>query len=482
MPFPSKNKFWLILIFLFSIGNSSLAQNDVWTLQHAVQYAREHNISIQQNELNKRLSELTLLQSKLSQLPNVNAYTGYGRSFGRSIDPTSNTFVNSSYDYLTLSGSADILLFGWFQKRNTIAKNSLTLQAVKTDLEQLQNDVSLNVATGFLRALLAKEQIKISQKQVDLSKAQLHQTVEFVKAGRLPELNAAQLESQLANDSTNLISALSVYNSSVLDIKALLNLDFATPFNIEAPQVNLQDQINLASLNPEMIYNEASKHFAAVRGSELRIDAARKGLWAAKGSMLPTLSLNAQLGSNYATSYTEAYDYQIGNPVATDAYVQIGSNEYLVYQPSYSYKTRKIPFNNQVSNNFRQTLTFGMNIPLFNGWQANSYRKQSEINLQMSELNRDQAALKLKQDVYKAYNEATNALQKYQSAQRAVNAARRAYDFAQKRYELGLTNTVEYLTTQNNQFISESNLLSAKYDLIFKLKVIDYYLGKELKL
>ncbi len=482
MPFHLINRFWLTIIFLFSFECFSLAQNDVWTLQNAIQYAREHNLSIQQNDLNKRLAELTLLQSKLSQIPNVNAYTGYGRSFGRSIDPTSNSFANSSYDYLTISGSADVLLFGWFQKRNTIAKNSFSLQAAKADLEQLQNDVSLNVATGFLRALLAKEQIKISQKQVDLSKAQLYQTVEFVKAGRLPELNAAQLESQLANDSTNLINSLSVYNSSMLDIKALLNLDFATPFNIQEPQVNLQDQINLASLNPEIIYSETSKHFAAVRSSELRIEAARKGLSAAKGNMLPSLSVTAQFGSNYATSYSQVTGYKLGNPVATEAFVKVDSTEYLVYQPSYTALTKKIPFNNQISNNFRQTLTFGVNFPLFNGWQANNFRKQSELNLQISELNRDQTALKLKQDVYKAYNEATNAFQKYQSAQRAVDAARRAYDFAQKRYELGLTNTVEYLTTQNNQFISESNLLSAKYDLIFKLKVIDYYLGKELKL
>jgi outer membrane protein len=390
--------------------------------------------------------------------------------------------VSTSYDYLSISGSADVLLFGWFQKRNTIAKNSLSLQAARVDLEQLQNDVSLNVATGFLRALLAKEQIKISKKQVDLSEAQLHQTVEFVKAGRLPELNAAQLESQLANDSTNLINSISNYNSAVLDIKALLNLDFATPFNIEAPQVNLQDQINLASLNPEMIYNEATKHFGTIRSSELRIAAARKGLWAAKGNMMPSLSLSAQVGTNYATSYSEVYDYEIGNPTATNAFVKVDTNTYTVYQTPYKPLTRKIPFNNQISNNFRQTLTFGMNFPLFNGWQASNFRKQSEINVQMNELNRDQAALRLKQDVYKAYNEAMNAFQKYQSANRAVDAARRAYDFAQKRYQLGLTNTVEYLTTQNNQFISESNLLSAKYDLIFKLKVIDYYLGKELKL
>ena len=153
-----------------------------------------------------------------------------------------------------------------------------------------------------------------------------------------------------------------------------------------------------------------------------------------------------------------------------------------VYQPTYTYTTRRIPFGTQLDNNFRQTISIGLNIPIFNGWQAQYNVRQAKVNVHSSELNKYQAALNLKQDIYKAYNEALNAIQKYYAAERAQVAAQRAYDFAQKRYALGLTNTVEYLTTQNTQFVSESNLLSAKYDLIFKLKVIDYYLGKELKL
>src|SRR5690606_24505382 len=170
-----------------------------WTLQDAVQYALEHNISIKQNELNQRLADLQLKQSQLSQLPNINTSVAYGRSYGRSIDPTSNQFVNSNYDFLNFGGSVDVLLFGWFQKRNTIKANKYALEAAKADLGQLMNDVSLNVATGYLRIILAKEQIKISEKQAALSKAQLDQTRSFVKVGRLPELNAKQLEAQLAN-------------------------------------------------------------------------------------------------------------------------------------------------------------------------------------------------------------------------------------------------------------------------------------------
>lgn len=123
-----------------------------------------------------------------------------------------------------------------------------------------------------------------------------------------------------------------------------------------------------------------------------------------------------------------------------------------------------------------------LTVPLFNGWQAQYNVKQARINMLTSELNKDQAELKLRQDIYKAYNDAKNSIQKYYAAERAAESAARALDFAQKRYDLGLTNTVEYLTTKNTSYTASSNLAKAKYDLIFKLKVIDYYLGKEIKL
>ncbi len=472
-------------LFFFSFPFFCYAQNDeVWTLHRAVQYALDHNISIRQSDLNQRRFELIVKQSRLSQLPSVNANTSVGRSYGRSIDPTTNQFVNgASYDFASLSGSADVLLFGWFQRRNTIAANKLNLEASRADLDQLQNDVSLNVATGYLRALLAREQINVNEKQVALSKAQLDQTRQFAEAGRLPELSVAQLESQLANDSANLISAISNYNSSIIDIKAILNLDFETTFIPEAPVVKLADELQLATLTPAIVFEEASKHFGAVKAPQLRALAYEKNVSAARGALYPQLSLSAQFGTNYSSTLTEISNAQITGTEATPAFIQLNDTlQFPIFQPTYNFTTRKIPFGQQFQNNFRQTIAFSLNIPIFNGWQAQYNLRNAKLNYLNQQLNTDNAVLTLRQDVYKAFNEAKNAVQKYKAADRAAQAAQRAFYFSQKRYDLGITNTVDYLVIQNNQFVAEANLLSAKYDLIFKLKVIDYYLGKELQL
>ena len=471
----------LILLLLLPFGAGAAIEDDTWTLERCVAYALAHNISIQQNVLNERLAALTLKQSRLAQLPNANLNTGYGVSYGRSIDPTTNQFVNGRYDFASVGGQADVLVFGWFQRRNTIKKNDLAHQAAQSDLDQLKDDVSLNVATGFLRALLAKEQIGVAQKQVDLSFQQFKQTRRFADAGRVPELNVAQLSSQVASDSSTLIAAIVDYNASILDLKALLNLDFEAPFSITPPDVDIQSLTELVSYTPAAVYTEALKHFGAVRSASLKVASAEKAYQAARGQLYPQVTLNATVGTNYATTYKDYSGFDTGTQ--TIGFVDVAGTQFPINTPIYiPTLITTTPYGTQFNNNLRQTYSVNLNIPIFNGWGAQSNVRQSKIAIATQELAKYSTELKLKQDVYKAVNDVRGAYQKYNATQRAAEAANTAFGFSQKRYDLGLTNTVEYLVIQNSQYSADAALISAKYDLIFRLKVIDYYLGRALKL
>ncbi len=479
----------LFFVFLLSVAlchtgaraQEAKGEGGVWSLQRCVQFALDHNISIKQDSLTARLARYTLQQSQLSQLPTLNANGSYGRSMGRSINPTTNQFVDAGYNFLSISGNSNLLLFGGLQLRNSILRNRYSLLAELADLDQLKDDVSLNVANSFLSALLMQGQVNVSQNQVELTKARLAQTKAFADAGRLPELDVAQLESQLATDSSSLINAIANYNASILDLKALLNLDFSTPFTLEVPNVQVGDQLQVAAMQPEEIYGKARGHFGSIQGAIYRVNAADKGVKAAKGGLYPQLSLGYQLGDNWASNY------QNYTQTPTGRYEQIplyGPDSTLlpVFQPGYVTKATDIPFRTQLDNNLRHSVFISLNVPIFNGWQSQYNLRQSKINLAQSQWSRYNAELTLKQNVYKAHNNALNAIQKYYAAKRAEEAAQRALDFARKRYDLGLTSTVDLLVIQNQQFNASANLVSAKYDLIFKLKVIDYYLGKELKL
>lgn len=473
----------IIILFLFfnTIGSAQPAANmdDVWSLQHCVQFAIEHNISIRQDSLTSRLARYTLQESQLGQLPILSASGSYGRSFGRSVNPTTNQFVDASYNFLSPSLNGNLLLYGWNQVRNIIARNRYSLMASLADLDQLKDDISLNVANGFLTALLAEEQINVSRNQVGLSQAQLDQTRAFADAGRLPELNVAQLESQLATDSATLINAIASYNSAILDLKSLLNLDFSTPFSIQIPGIEVGEQMQVSAMQPEDIYKKARTHFGSIKSSELKVQSAEKGLAAAKSFLYPQLFLGYQVGTSFASNYQTA---QMGPYRKDSSNINIDGVQHQLIQEGPTTIYANTPFGTQLNNNFRQTLALTLNIPILNGWQSQYSIRQAKINLQQQELSEYNAELTLKQNVYKAHNNALNSIQKYYAAKRADEAARRALDFARKRYDLGLTSTVDLLVTQNQEFTAEANLISAKYDLIFKLKVIDYYLGKELKL
>ncbi|MCF8451152.1 MAG: TolC family protein [Taibaiella sp.] len=476
--------FTALLILCLLLTTHTHAQqrsmDNVWPLQRCIQYAISHNITIKQDSLNARLARHALTQSQLSQLPAVNVSGSYGRSFGRSINPITNQFVETEYNFFGPSASSNVLLFGWNQVRNTIARNRYSLEASLADLGQRKDDIALNVANSYLIALLAQEQINISNNQVGLSKAQLDQTKAFAEAGRLPELNVAQLESQLASDSANLINAIANYNSAILDLKTLLNLDFSESFSIKAPDLSPGDQMAIAQTAPEEVYQAARSHFGSIKGSQLRVQSAEKALTAAKGNLYPQLNLSYQVGTNFASNYL---DYQQTNELIGLTPIGItGTDSQIVYAPRYKSLTPLVPFSTQMRNNIRHSVVLNLNIPLFNSWQSQYAVRQARINLAQQELSQYSAELTLKQNVYKAHNNALNSIQKYNAAKRAEDAAKRALDFASKRYELGLTSTVDLLVTQNTEFATAANLISAKYDLIFKLKVIDYYMGKELKL
>jgi len=473
----------LIVFFLHLWCASALAiPNSKWTLQACVQYALDHNIQIKQSELNKRLQSLTYQQSQLAQLPNFNTGTNYGRSYGRSVDPTSNQFVNGSYDFLNLSGNADVLLFGWFQKRSLIQKNKHLLSAASADYDQLKDDISLNIATGYLRYLLANEQLDIAQKQVDFSLKQYQQSISFEQAGRLTVLNVAQLHAQLANDSVAYIASFNEVNNAHIDLKVLMNLDFSEPFVLDIPSLAMNVSSLLTAKDPQVIFEAALQHVGTIKSAQIKEQAAIKNLKFARSLLLPQFSLSAQFGSTYATSYKQIADVSVAGTSTTPYLVNINNVDYPVLTPKYNYTTAVIPFNTQVDNNFRQTIALSASIPLFNAFQSRTAVQQSKIAIQQQQLLVDAAQVKLKQDVYKAYQDAKQAIMKYTASAIAYQASESAFEIAKKRFDLGLINTVEYLNTQNAAFKANGTMLIAKYELLFKTKIIDYYLGNKIEL
>lgn len=473
---------FLGLVGILGLHKSYGQDTTAWTLPMCIQYALAHNLDINQQELNKRMAKLQYDQNQLSQIPSVSLNGNYGKSFGRSIDPTSNQFIDADYSFVGANSDINVLLFGWFSKRNSIRQDKLNFQAADADYQQIQDDIRLNVATGFLRVLLAEEQVKISEKQAAFSLQQLQKTKAFVDAGRTSEQDFVQMEAQVASDSAAYYSTLNDYQHSVLQLKALLNLDMSQPLKIQKPQL---DDISLNVLThntPEHIYEVAKSQFYSIKSSQLKLAAAERGLAAQRGQLYPQLSFGLQLGTNFSSTQKNIANPHVIGAAPTGDFIDIDGSQYLVMQPEIAYDMVTTPLFDQLKNNFRQTAVLSLSIPVFNGWSGRTEVKKAKIDIQSKTIDEQKAEVKLKQDVYGAYYDAKAAAQKYFSAKKAAESSSLALDYAQQRYRLGLLSTIDFLTTQNNAFKSASDAASAKYDLVFKLKVLDYYLGNILKL
>lgn len=474
------------LILILAISVSARAQ-EKWGLLKCVEYAMTNNISVKQTDLQARIAELQLKQSKLGQLPNFNFSGGPAFTNGRSQDPTTFSLITQSYisANMQLQSSADI--FNWFSKRNTIAANEWELQAAKANTDKLKNDIALTVANAYLQILLAKEQEKIAAIQLQQSQAQLSNTRKLVDAGALPELNAAELEAQVARDSATLISAKGLVQQNILTIKAYMALDAATPFEVDTPPVDKIPVEKIADLQPEAVYASAIANMPQQKFNDFKIKAAEKSSAAAKGNLYPSLSAFGSLNSSYIAAKTPTYDRIFSTYIPTGFKTDVNGTLYDVYTPTYTQGARNgysrtDAFGNQLNQNFRQSVGLSLNIPIFNGYNSRTVYERSRINIRSLQLQKDLDNQSLKQNIYQAYNAATVALQKFNAGKKAMETAERTYGFAQKRYDVGLMSTFELITNQNNVFRTRLENALNQFDYVFKMKVLEFYKGQGLKL
>ncbi|MFN8291267.1 MAG: TolC family protein [Chitinophagaceae bacterium] len=470
------------LVFIFLNGLTAGAQTgDKWDIVRCVDYALKNNISVRQADLQSRFSELAYKQGKAGQLPTLNYSLSTGYRLGRSENPTTGVLQDQNFFNIGMQLQAGVTIFNWFSKKNTIESERLSWEADKQQIQKSRDDIALNVAVAYLQILLAKEQANIARVQVSQTIEQLNTTRKKVDAGVLPELNAAELESQLARDSSSLVSAEASVQQFYLQMKALLNMDAGAPFEIETPPVDRIPVEPLAEMQPEAVYAMAIAALPQQKVNLLRIQSAQKSVAAAKGAMYPTISGFGGLNTSYVN--VKVPQYTVGPFQPTGAIVQVSGTDYNVLSPSYVKVGEKtVSIGRQFNNNFAQNIGIGISVPVFNGRSARTAWERSKLTVQQYELQKEQGDKQLKQDIYKAYNDATAAIQKYNADRKAVLTAEKAFDYAKKRYDLNLLSTYDLINSQNNVLRARIQSVYSQYDYVFKMKLLEFYKGQGLKL
>ncbi len=468
-------------VFIFIFIHSTTAAQQAWSLEDCIAYAMENNIAIKQSVLNTEYNENVLKQSRLGQLPNFNADARYTFSWGRALDQTTYQFTdNEQINSISMGLSSRVNLFNGLQVRNSILQNELNLMASYQDVEKIRNDISLNIAAAYLTILFNRELVNVTEIQLETTGQQVERTLKMVEAGKLARGSYLELEAQYAAEELNLVNAENQLYISLLNLQQMLDLPVDTAFDVEIPELPDPDADPLV-INALEVYRIAELEMPEIKSAELNRESSAKGLLIAKGGRSPQLYLSANFNSGFSdiretvTGLSDPVQIPIGitqntmEPVVTINPQQI---------PTYG----KYPFFEQIRDNTSAGVGLGLSIPIFNGWQVNTNVANARIMLRNADLELQSRKLELYASIQQAYADAVAALKKFNASQQALVSMEESFKYTEKKFEVGLVNTVDYNISKNQLTATQSDLLQAKYDFIFRIKILNFYKGEPITL
>jgi outer membrane protein len=446
----------LIIAIAFVLFAINVTAQKLWTLEECINYAYENNISIKQSVLSVNSANHDLAQSKYDLVPSVNGNVSHSFFWGRSYVESAARYTdnNAQQSYFTLS--SQVTLFNGRQLINNVRMKQFDYLAEKYNSDKIRNDMSLNVAAGYLQILFNLELMNNAQRQVDISSEQTERTKKQVEAGALARGSLYDIEAQAASDQATLVSTKNNVLLAYLDLMQLLDIEANKEFDIEKPDFDIVG--NPILLPSDMIYNKSVLIMPEIKSAEYMIESAKKGLLLTKGQRSPRLYATGSYGTNFSDRNMMSY-----NPLHADY-------------------DKMISFGDQFKENRNGTILFGLAIPIFNGYQVSTNIKKSEIYLESVNLSLDSEKLRLRKNIESAYADAIAAYQKFLSNQESVEAFQESFKYTEEKFNVGMVNSTDYNVVKIQAANAESNLASSKFDYIFKTKILDFYLGKSLSL
>ena len=479
-----KNCIFFVFLFvninLYSQSNNSIELD----LAQCLEIALENNLQLKRSEINKKIQKIGYDQSILSQIPSLNIFSNYGTNWGRSIDPTTNQFIGSEYSSSGIGLSSGMNLFSGFSVRNTIKQSKVLLEKSVFDLENTRNNVMLSVVSSYLSVLLTMDRLENAKFQLLSTQEQLSRINKLVEAGSLPITNRLNFEAQLAGDELSLIQQENAYRLSILQLKQIMLLETDKEIIISKPLVEISPSIVIQS-NTNDIYNRAIDILPELKSAIKNVESSKYDLRIARSGRFPTVNVSSNFNTNYS-SYAnrprQFYDgytmqpmtvgYLTNNPIETVSVLRPVLNEIG--------EDNDFTLVEQWKDYLSKSLSFSISFPIFNRYQTSSNIKRSKLNKQLADINVLEAKNQIRQTIETSYNDAIAASKSYSASLKQVQALEESFRIIKSQYNLGAINFTEYQVSNNNLVKAKNDLLSSKYDYIFKLKVLDFYQGKTL--
>ena len=464
------------LLFILLLGFTSVAQQKKWTIQECVEYALKNNISIKQSELDIKTADIDKKTAIGSFLPSLNAGASHSWNIGLNQNITTGLLENQTIQYTSASLNSNIEIYKGLQLQNQLRKAKLSQLAVQYQLTKMQDDISLYVANAYLNILFNKENLKVQQAQQANDEKQLVRSQELVDAGSVPKGDLLDMKATLAADKQKAVVAENSLLISRLSLAQLLALDDFENFDIADVDMEAKPS-PVMSETPQAIVDKANQVRVEIKIAQTNIDIAERNVKIARGVLLP--SLTGFYSFSTRASYSDrvsGFTTDTANPTSIIGQVEgTGQN---VLQPNFlPVFSKAAPVFDQFSNNKGHNFGLELRIPIFNGFAARGNVERSKVNFEKTKNAFDQAKLDLETNVYKAITDAKGALKTYESSLVTLEARQEAFNYAKEKYDVGLMNAFDFNQSQTIFSASQSDAIRAKYDYIFKMKVVELYFG-----
>ena len=434
----------LILAAALLGGLSARAQSGPWSLRDCINYALEHNLTVQQSALTVEQREVELNTAQSRRLPAFSASASESLSFGRGLT-ADNTYSNSNTTSTSFNLGGDVPIFQGFDITNGIKLSKLNLAAATADLEKARDDIRVAVAQAYVQILYNQELLRVAREQASHDEELLNQVRERLAAGKVSEAEVSAQQATLAQSRQSEIQAEGNLQVSVLELTQLLELPSPEGFSVVAPTVD--DPSQLLLMRPEAIYEEAVEVKPSVEAAKLNVESAELSIARAKGAYLPSLSLNGGLGTNF---YTNS-------------------------------KYAAAPFGEQIKNNFSQYVGLSLSIPIFQRFNTRNNVRTAQINFKSQQIQLESVKKALYKEIQQAYYNAVSAQARFVGSRESAVSARQHYELTEEKYRVGKAGVADYNDARNSWLRAESEHIQARFQCLYQTKLLDFYRGRDLE-
>jgi outer membrane protein len=462
-----------IFIFLLTTNIKGFGQDSTryLTIKQCVDLAIQNNLLVQQSQIQLDQNGVLYKQSKDNLLPQINASLSQWNNYGRSISNASNSYVDQQYGAGSYGVNGNLVLFNGLSLQNAIRQNALFYDASKMDLQQQKDNITLNVILAYLTVLSNEELLNIARKQASVDSSQVARLEIQNQEGAIPPATLYDLKGQYASDLVNVVNAINALEISKVNLFAFLNVPYQKDAGYE--RVNMNADVGDLQTSSDSIYQVALHIIPTIQATDLRVQSYQKAIAVARGKYFPTLSLYGSVNSNYNSIATGQVPTTFG---ATNDYITVGGQNYFVNSQDYQFP--KISFGDQVKNNRFQQIGLQLNVPILNYLSVRNNVKTAKLNYENARVLSNASRNQLQQLVEQAWQNLRSAYGQYKGYREQVHAYGESFRTAEIRFNAGVITSVDYVIAKNNFDRANTNLSAARYNYIFRTKILEYYQGR----